>query len=50
MKNYFAILGLSIVLVGCGSVKTNVDDLAVSHPIETALDLTENWFDKHLIY
>ncbi|SDH50789.1 M61 family metallopeptidase [Winogradskyella thalassocola] len=40
MKNYFAILGLSIVLVGCGSVKTNVDDLAVSHPIETALDLT----------
>ena len=40
MKNYFAILGLSIVLVGCGSAKTSVDDLAVNHPIETALDLT----------
>ena len=40
MKNYFAILGLSIVLVGCGSAKLSVDDLAVNHPIETALDLT----------
>ncbi|EPR73625.1 peptidase M61 domain protein [Winogradskyella psychrotolerans RS-3] len=40
MKNYFAILGISIVLVGCGSAKPTVDDLAVSNPIETALDLT----------
>ncbi|MGJ8549995.1 peptidase M61 [Winogradskyella wichelsiae] len=40
MKNYFAIFGLSIVLVGCGSAKPNIDDLAVSNPIETALDLT----------
>ncbi|WP_178985108.1 M61 family metallopeptidase [Winogradskyella helgolandensis] len=40
MRNYFAILGLSIVLVGCGSAKPAVDDLAVSNPIETALDLT----------
>ncbi|MBF8151031.1 peptidase M61 [Winogradskyella sp. F6397] len=40
MKNYLAILGLSIVLVGCGSAKPTVDDLAVSNPIETALDLT----------
>ena len=40
MKNYLAILGLSIVLVGCGSVKSNVNDLAISNPIVTALDLT----------
>ena len=40
MKNYFAILGLSIVLVGCGSAKPTVDDLAISNPIVTALDLT----------
>ncbi|MBU2927069.1 peptidase M61 [Winogradskyella psychrotolerans] len=40
MRNYLAILGLSIVLVGCGSAKTTVDDLAVSNPIYTALDLT----------
>ncbi|WP_179020275.1 M61 family metallopeptidase [Winogradskyella forsetii] len=40
MKNYLAILGLSIVLVACGSAKPTVDDLAVSNPIMTALDLT----------
>ena len=40
MRNYLAILGLSIVLVGCGSAKPTVDDLAVSNPIITALDLT----------
>lgn len=40
MKNYLAILGLGIVLVGCGSAKQSVDDLAVSNPIVTALDLT----------
>ncbi|WP_178988849.1 M61 family metallopeptidase [Winogradskyella schleiferi] len=40
MKNYLAILGLSIVLVGCGSAKPTVDDLAISNPIMTALDLT----------
>ncbi|NRR93009.1 peptidase M61 [Winogradskyella undariae] len=40
MKNYLAIFGLSVVLVGCGSAKPNSDDLAVSNPIETALDLT----------
>lgn len=40
MKNYVAILGLSILLVGCGSAKPTADDLAVSNPIETALDLT----------
>ncbi|WP_458626856.1 M61 family metallopeptidase [Winogradskyella sp. PC D3.3] len=40
MKNYFAILGLSIVLVGCGTAKQNVVDLAINNPIETALDLT----------
>jgi len=46
MKNYIAILGLSIVLVGCGSAKPTVDDLAVSNPIETALDLTAVVDDK----
>lgn len=40
MKNYLAMLGLSVVLVGCGSTNLNVDDLAISNPIETALDLT----------
>ena len=40
MKNYLAILGLSVVLVGCGSAKPTVNDLAVSNPIVTALDLT----------
>jgi len=40
MKNYLAILGLSVVLVGCGSAKLTVDDLAISNPIETVLDLT----------
>lgn len=40
MKNYLAILGLSVVLVGCGSAKPSADDLAVSNPIVTALDLT----------
>ena len=40
MKNYLAILGLSVILVGCGSAKPKVDDLAVNNPIETALDLT----------
>ncbi|NRD22449.1 peptidase M61 [Winogradskyella litoriviva] len=40
MKNYLAILGLSVVLVGCGSAKPNADDLAVSNPIVTTLDLT----------
>ena len=46
MKNYLAILGLSIILVGCGSAKPNVDDLAVSNPIVTALDLTAVVDDK----
>jgi predicted metalloprotease with PDZ domain len=40
MKNYLAILGLGIALVGCGSAKQTVDDLAISNPIVTALDLT----------
>eukprot|EP01093_Parvamoeba_rugata_P002559 TRINITY_DN13152_c0_g1_i1.p1 TRINITY_DN13152_c0_g1~~TRINITY_DN13152_c0_g1_i1.p1 ORF type:complete len:178 (+),score=41.27 TRINITY_DN13152_c0_g1_i1:100-633(+) len=40
MKNYLAILGLSVVLVGCGSAKPTVDDLAISNPIDTVLDLT----------
>lgn len=46
MKNYIAILGLSVILVGCGSAKPKVDDLAVSNPIETALDLTAVVDDK----
>ncbi|NRD21507.1 peptidase M61 [Winogradskyella eckloniae] len=40
MKNYLAMLGLGVVLVGCGSAKQTVDDLAISNPIVTALDLT----------
>jgi hypothetical protein len=33
MKNYIAILGLSTILVACGSAKPTVDDLAVSNPL-----------------
>lgn len=46
MKNYLAILGLSTILVGCGSAKPKVNDLAVSNPIKTALDLTKVVDDK----
>ncbi|WP_138434081.1 M61 family metallopeptidase [Winogradskyella algicola] len=46
MKNYLAIIGLSVILVGCGSAKPTVDDLAVNNPIETALDLTAVVDDK----
>ncbi|OZV68648.1 M61 family metallopeptidase [Winogradskyella aurantia] len=46
MKRYLAIIGLSLVLVGCGSVKPKADDLAISNPIETALDLTAVTDDK----
>lgn len=46
MKNYLAVLGLSVILVGCGSAKPTVDDLAVNNPIETALDLTAVVDDK----
>ncbi|GAB4156266.1 MAG: peptidase M61 [Winogradskyella sp.] len=46
MKNYLAILGLSVILVGCGATKPKVDDLAVNNPIETALDLTAVVDDK----
>ncbi|MCT4629839.1 peptidase M61 [Winogradskyella sp.] len=46
MKNYLAILGLSVIMVGCGSAKPKADDLAVNNPIETALDLTAVVDDK----
>ena len=46
MKNFVAILGLSVILVGCGAAKPKVDDLAVNNPIETALDLTAVVDDK----
>ena len=46
MKNYIAILGLSVILVGCGSAKPKVDDLALNNPIKTALDLTAVVDDK----
>ncbi|WP_299128812.1 peptidase M61 [uncultured Winogradskyella sp.] len=46
MKNFVAILGLSALLVGCGSAKPKVDDLALNNPIETALDLTAVVNDK----
>lgn len=41
MKNYISIVAVAVLLVGCGSTKTAVDDLAVSNPIVTALDLTK---------
>ncbi|GAB5563240.1 MAG: peptidase M61 [Winogradskyella sp.] len=46
MKNYLAIIGLSVVLAGCGSAKTNADDLAINNPIQTTLDLTKVTDDK----
>ncbi|MFD1061764.1 peptidase M61 [Winogradskyella litorisediminis] len=41
MKNYISIFAIAALLVGCGSAKTNVDDLATSNPIVTSLDLTK---------
>ena len=46
MKNYLAVLGISIVLVGCGPAKPKIDDLAVNNPIATTLDLTAVQNDK----
>ncbi|MFP4846835.1 peptidase M61 [Winogradskyella sp. PE311] len=46
MKNYIAILGLSLIIVGCGSAKPKVDDSAANNPIETSLDLTAVVDDK----
>lgn len=46
MKNYLAVLGLSIILMSCGSAKPTISDLAVSNPIETSLDLTAVVDDK----
>ncbi|NQX85701.1 MAG: peptidase M61 [Flavobacteriaceae bacterium] len=42
MKNYIAILGLSVVFISCGSVKSKANnDLALETPIKTSLDLTK---------
>ncbi|WP_411767663.1 peptidase M61 [Winogradskyella sp. A3E31] len=46
MKNVFAIIGLSVILVGCGPTKPKVDDSAVNNPIVTALDLNNVVEDK----
>lgn len=46
MKRYFAIVGLSVVLLGCGSAKPKINDLAVDNPIVTVLDLTAVVDDK----
>ncbi|WP_299525532.1 peptidase M61 [Winogradskyella sp.] len=46
MKNYLATLGLSVILVGCGSAKPKIDDLAINNPIQTSLDLTAVVDDK----
>lgn len=36
-----SIVAIALLLVGCGVTKNTVDDLAVSNPIMTALDLTK---------
>ncbi len=46
MKNYIAILGLSLVIFSCGSSKPKVDDSAINNPIVTTLDLTAVVDDK----
>ncbi|MCA0133508.1 M61 family metallopeptidase [Winogradskyella alexanderae] len=46
MKKFLALFSLSIVLVGCGSAKQTIDDLAVSNPIVTSLNLSEVTDDK----
>lgn len=46
MKNYIAILSLSLIFLGCGSAKPKADDLAINNPIVTALDLTAVVDDK----
>jgi len=40
MKHLLSILGLSMVLVACGPSKNTSDDLAVSNPIATNINLT----------
>ncbi|WP_417291212.1 peptidase M61 [Corallibacter sp.] len=47
MKKALAIVGFSTLLVACGtSSKTGSNDLAVSNPIETSIDLTKVVNDK----
>ncbi|WP_411896126.1 peptidase M61 [Winogradskyella sp. A2] len=46
MKKYIALFGLSVILFACGSVKPKVNDLAVSNPIETSLNLSDVTNDK----
>lgn len=46
MKKELSLLGLSIVMLSCGSAKKIKNDLAISSPIVTSLDLTKVIRDK----
>lgn len=46
MKNFFALFCLSIVLISCGSNSKAINDLALSNPIKTSIDLTAVVDDK----
>lgn len=45
-KNLLTLAFAGTILVGCGTTKTTVSDLAIKNPIETALDLTKTINDK----
>ena len=46
MKKFLTLVGLGIMIVSCGSAKPKIDDLAVSNPIESTLNLSAVQNDK----
>ncbi|SDB39579.1 Predicted metalloprotease, contains C-terminal PDZ domain [Flavobacteriaceae bacterium MAR_2010_188] len=46
MKNLTALFSLSILLASCGPSKSSTNDLAVSNPIVSSIDLTQTTNDK----
>ncbi len=46
MKNILALIGISVLLTSCGSASKSADDLAVSNPINTSIDITAVNNDK----
>lgn len=46
MKRIFSMLTISLLLVACGSTKSNVNDLATDNPIATFVNLSEVSNDK----
>ena len=46
MKQTLTIFFAAVLLVSCGTTKTTINDLAISTPIATAIDLTKVVDDK----